>query len=74
MNSKFKCLIEQSGATKMTQRSDGMYVVDSEVFDRLIELTIKNCVDVGQQAFYDDHSVVPVFPTRKILRHFGVKE
>jgi hypothetical protein len=45
--------------------------VISEIFADLI---VKECVNVGNRAFLNDNSTVPVFPAKQIKKHFGVDE
>lgn len=44
-------------------------------FDRekFAELIVKECVEVGAQAFFKDNRIVPVFPANQIKEHFGVE-
>ena len=39
----------------------------------LTELIVKECVEVGAQAFLKDNRIVPVFPANQIKQHFGVE-
>jgi NhaP-type Na+/H+ and K+/H+ antiporter len=40
---------------------------------KIVELTVKECLRVGNEAFFRDHSTVPCFPTKQIEQHFGLK-
>jgi hypothetical protein len=40
---------------------------------KFAEMIIKECIVVGNRAFHNDNSVVPVFPTKQIKEHFGVE-
>ena len=40
---------------------------------KIVELTVEECLHVGNKAFFNDHSIVPTFPTKQIKDHFGVE-
>lgn len=42
--------------------------------EHFAKLVIKECVNVGERAFLNDNTTVPVFPTKQIKDHFGVEE
>jgi hypothetical protein len=66
MNTKIKELINKVG----TDVSGKWVGIDN--VELLAELIVKECVNVGQDAFLHG-STVPVFPTIQIKRHFGVE-
>lgn len=45
-------------------------------FDRrkFAELIVRKCVQVGTQAWLDNNSVTPTFPSEQIKKHFGIEE
>lgn len=40
--------------------------------DKFSELIIRECIKVGCNAMYNDHSKVQTFPSKAIKDHFGV--
>ena len=47
---------------------------DEFSLDKFAELIVKACINAGEDAFRNDHSVVPVFPSLKIKEHFGIEK
>lgn len=75
MNRRINELAKQcSYTTRFSYEGQGggydMYHFDKEKF---AELIVRECVEVGAQAFLKDNRIVPVFPASQIKQHFGVE-
>ena len=45
----------------------------SPAVEKFAELIVRECAEVGAQAFLKDNRIVPVFPANQIKQHFGVE-
>jgi hypothetical protein len=55
------------------------YYMEHNEFDlqfesKFAELIVRECVQVGNQAWLKDNSTVPAFPSNQIKEHFGVEK
>lgn len=51
-----------------------IHCLDDEELKVFSELLLKEFIKVGNAAFIKDHSVLPVFPTAQIKKHFEIKD
>ena len=77
MNSRIKELAEE--AEDLVDWGDPMdhdhySAARNEWQEKFSELIIKECIKVGCNAMYNDHSKVQTFPSKAIKDHFGVKQ
>ena len=68
MNEQIRTLAEQAGMNKMNQRSDGLYVVSEQVFEKLAELIVEQCMNIA-----DEYDGVGSTIVSRIKEHFGVE-
>ena len=81
MNERIKELLDQSGIKVKSDLSGfnlpediNLYHAQGFDLEKFAELIVRECVEVGAQAFLKDNRIVPVFPANQIKQHFGVDE
>lgn len=52
---------------------DTIYCTSKDL-EKFVELIVQECIEVGHNAFLNDNSTVPIFPSNQIKQHFGVEE
>ena len=68
MNERIKELLEQAGVKYVTMPKDTVY-------EKLAELIVKECADIGYKAYWDNPETVRgIHIQEKIKQHFGVEE
>lgn len=76
MNERIKELAEQAGGRTKSWCACHDYpyfqLLDEDI-SKFAELIVLECIEVGHNAFLNDNSTVPIFPSNQIKQHFGVE-
>ena len=78
MNEKIKTFARDhlitSEYTECGSQECHKYEFDEVELEKFAELIVLECIEVGHNAFLNDNSTVPIFPSNQIKQHFGVEE
>ena len=73
MNERIREIAVSAGMTKMNQRSDGLYVVSEDVFDKFAAELIRECTNRLTQDDFSSAKGIMRIAGAKLKEHFGVE-